>query len=359
MRVLRIIPELDFGGLEQRVRLTMLAFRSIPDVELKVVVLGRGGRVSEKLRKEGFNPLILNQNIKVPKVLLIYRLQRIIKAFRPNVVHCSAAEANFHGLIAAWMSNVPLRIGEEIGFPRHGFLWKYVFKTVYSLSHRVIAVSNSVSRKLLDLGEVGEEKVRVIFNPVEISQPNKEFRPNRNSDGFVFVTTCRLDPIKNIKMLIGVFAELIKHYPNKCLFLHIVGDGPEKNELKTISNALGVEDAVQFKGYQEQVLPYLINSDAFVLPSFSEGFSISMVEAMLFGLPCIVTKNGGPSEIIKDNETGFLIDPSNENELFKAMENVIIMGDQERRIIGKRAKEDAERFSVDNYVCELLKLYSS
>ena len=101
MRVLRIIPELDFGGLEQRVRLTMFAFRSIPKVELKVVVLGHGGRVSDELRKKGFNPLILNQNIKIPNFPLIYRLQRIIKSFRPNVVHCSAAEANFHGLIAA------------------------------------------------------------------------------------------------------------------------------------------------------------------------------------------------------------------------------------------------------------------
>ena len=359
MKILRIIPELDFGGLEQRIRLTMFAFKSIPDVELKVVVLGHEGRVSNKMRKEDYKLLILNQNIKIPNLPLIYRLQRIIKHFQPNVVHCSAAEANFHGLIAAYLSSVPLRIGEEIGFPNHGFLWKHIFKTVYSLSHQVVAISNSVSRRLLELDEVGRKKVQVIYNPVEMPEPNQELHLEKEFDWFVFVTTCRLVPVKNIEMLIEVFAELVNNFPYKRLFLHIVGDGPEKSRLKTISDALGVEAMVQFKGYQAEVLPYLLNSDAFVLPSFSEGFSISLVEAMLCGLPCIVTKNGGPSEVIRDNETGFLVDPTDKKELSNAMTRIVIMDDHGRKAMGKKAKMDAERFSLDSYVGKLLKLYST
>lgn len=359
MKVLRIIPELDFGGLEQRVRLTLLAFRSIPDVNLKVVVLGRGGRVSDELRREGLNPLVLQRNIKIPNVPLIYRLYRIIKSFRPDVVHCSAAEANFHGLIAAWIGKVPLRIGEEIGFPDHGLFWKYVFKTVYSIAHKVIAISNPVSRKLTEWGEIREEKIQVIFNPVKIFGTYDDFPTNKEQDPFVFIITCRLVPVKNMKMLIAVFAELVNHYSNRRLFLHIVGDGPERTELKALSRALGVENAVQFKGYQEDVSPYLMKADAFVLPSFSEGFSISMVEAMLCSLPCIITKNGGPSEVIKDEKTGFLIDPHNQEGLLKAMERIIVMKDEDRAAMGKLARIDAERFSLDNYVCELRKLYAS
>lgn len=359
MKILRIIPELDFGGLEQRVKVTMLAFRSIPDAELKVVVLGYGGWVSDDLKREGLHPLVLRQKIRIPNLRLIYRLHRIIKSFQPDVVHCSAAEANFHGLIAAWIAKVPLRIGEEIGFPDHGLLWKYVFKTVYSLSHKVIAISNSVSRKLIEWGEIKEGKVQVIFNPVKISGRYDDFPANKKQDRFVFIITCRLVPVKNVKMLIAAFAELVNYYSDKRLFLHIVGDGPERTKLRALSHALGVENAVQFKGFQADVSSYLMKSDAFVLPSFSEGFSISMVEAMLCGLPCIITKNGGPSEVIKDKETGFLIDPHNHQDLLKAMGRVIIMKKEERVAMGKIARIDAERFSVDNYVCELRKLYAS
>src|SRR5690606_27718821 len=111
-------------------------------------------------------------------------------------------------------------------------------------------------------------------------------------------------------------------------------------------------------GYKSSVIPFLIRSDAFVQPSFSEGFSIALVEAMLCGLPSIVTEVGGPSEIVSEGITGFLIDPYDAKKLCEVMKYVFKMQQHERSAMGARARKDAlERFSVDKYIKNLSDVY--
>ena len=130
--------------------------------------------------------------------------------------------------------------------------------------------------------------------------------------------------------------------------------------LRDLCDDLNINENVFFMGYKSAVIPYLKQADAFVLPSFSEGFSIALVEAMLCELPCIVTNVGGPAEIIQEGKTGFLIDPKELKQLVETMEMVLKMKKAERALIGNRAMKDAqERFSVDQYIESLLKVYDS
>jgi glycosyltransferase involved in cell wall biosynthesis len=358
IKILRIIPFLDFGGVEQRIKLTAVAFESIPNVELIIVVLGRGGHVSHSLEQYGIKFIILGQQIKIPNFTIILKLFRIIKDQNPNVVHCSGAEANFHGLIAAKWAGVPLKIGEEIGFPKHHLIWRLIFKMTYLCADKVIGISRSVVEKIVSMGEVPSKKTIVVYNPVGIDTIKSPLPPK--SLIFTFITVCRLVPIKNLEFLLNAFSLLIAKTGSQKVHLHILGRGPEKDNLIELCCKLEILNQVFFLGYQENIIPYLRHADAFVLPSFSEGFSISLVEAMLCKLPCIVTKIGGPSEIIHEGKTGFLIDPYNIHNLLLSMENIYAMPPEERNLIGTMAEKDArERFSVDRYVAELLKVYKS
>ncbi|NLP48779.1 MAG: glycosyltransferase family 1 protein [Clostridiales bacterium] len=99
----------------------------------------------------------------------------------------------------------------------------------------------------------------------------------------------RLAEVKNHKFLLGVFAAFRSKQPNSTLLL--VGEGPLEEELKDECKFLGLESEVRFLGYREDVADLIQAFDVFVLPSFSEGFPITLVEAQACGLPCVVADN--------------------------------------------------------------------
>lgn len=388
MKIFRIVPLLDFGGVEQRIKHTVFGFNTFSEDSLRIIVLGGEGKISQELQLSGTLPIHLYQNFKIPNFRLIFKLYRLLKEMQPDVVHTSASEANFHGLIAAKMADVPVRIGEEIGFPNHDWKWRLIFKWVYKSATNVIAISQAVKEKIEELGEVEEEKVEVVYNPVEIkgmsidfslrastprhggqendkgkalpfSEPDLHGNQIEGEKPFVFVTTCRLVPVKNLDTLIKVFAKIVEENQDRELKLWIVGDGPERSSLESLVEEVGIKKNVVFWGFQEDVVPFLEKSDAFVLPSFSEGFSISLVEAMLCGLPCIVTNQGGPKEIVEDGESGFLINPYQADDLKSKMLGVLKLSKEQRQLIGEKAQEAGRKYSVENYVKRLMEVYST
>lgn len=382
MKVLRILSELDFGGVEQ------VALNSFPPlnkyVTLQVLVLNKGGKVSQKLVEKGVSIKILNINPRIPNFKLIRLIQKEIRLFHPDVVHAQGAEANFHGVLPASFEKVPVIIAEEIGIPNHHSFWKWVFRWVYSRAHQVIAISEAVKKEIVELGEVCSEKVRVVYNPVDykrlvIGDPDrnrerlgraelKEFvrwtnllRGQDEEGGaeksFVFVTICRLVPIKNLGRLIQAFAELVRENLKRNLVLWIVGEGPERRNLESLSQKLVTGGCVEFLGFQEDVWPFLLESDVFILPSLREGSSVSLAEAMSAGLPSIVTQVGGASEILGKSKSGILIDPLSIESIQSAMQQLFNLSPEERKDMGERAKKEAKRFSTNHYIDSLLSIY--
>ncbi len=102
----------------------------------------------------------------------------------------------------------------------------------------------------------------------------------------------------------------------------------------------------------------LATADAFILPSYNEGLPMSMLEAMAWGLPVIVTPVGGIPEVVNHNQNGLLVQPGNQEQLVQAMQNLI--RDEGLRIsLGTAARRRVECFDVKNYIASLLALYAS
>ncbi len=356
MKIIRIVSELNFGGVEKVVQLASEGFSGFQDVDFSVVVLGRGGRIADEMIRRGYKVMILNQKPKIPNVKLIRTLRGIFKEAKPDVIHTAGAEANFHGLIAAKLAGVPVRIGEEIGFPKHHFLWEQIFRLTYLCAHRVIVISKAVQDYLVENGEVPKSKTTVIYNPSRSPEIHKAL--SLTDKVFTFIMVCRLTDIKNIPNVIRSLKQIIfvtEYKPR----LVLLGDGEEKENLKQLVIELEIEGQVSFVGFQAEVGSYLSKSDVFMIPSFSEGSSVALAEAMMMGLPSIITQVGGASEIIGDSHSAITVDPHNPQTIENAMLTFLQMDPEKRMAMGERAKKEAERFSVERYVGELKRVYNT
>jgi glycosyltransferase involved in cell wall biosynthesis len=359
MKLVRLVSELDFGGVEQVLATAAESLRESSEVDVEIIVLGRGGRIADQLIRQGFQVHILNSSVRIPNLSLVFRLVQLLKTIRPNVVHTQGAEANFHGIWAARLAGVRKIIGEEIGIPNHHSYWKWIFRWLYQKADRVIAISQTVKRHLLQLKELEEDKISVVYNPISSFLNQPVAGSDRSSSSFNWITIARLVPIKNLDRLMQVFANLVELCPDQVITLEIVGDGPERAKLEDLAKNLGIASQVKFLGYQSEVFPYLFEADAFVLPSLSEGSSVALAEAMAAGLPSVVTAVGGAAEIVGESKSALFIDPEDQDAIQTAMLQIMNLNRAERTQWGEMAMQEAKRFDRMEHARNLMVIYQS
>lgn len=155
------------------------------------------------------------------------------------------------------------------------------------------------------------EYVEVGLDPNYFKPPKK--KPPKDTIDLLFVG--RLVKVKNLFYLMKGFCEALKE--NKKIFLHIVGEGRERNRLEKLAEQLNISDFVKFHGvlYKENLLKIYQSSDVFLITSEYESFCMVATEAMACGLPVIGTKVGFLPNLITPGETGFLVELNNIKEL--------------------------------------------
>jgi glycosyltransferase involved in cell wall biosynthesis len=137
----------------------------------------------------------------------------------------------------------------------------------------------------------------------------------------VFVTAGRLIALKDHETLLRALAIHRRNQPSRLL---ILGEGPLRGSLEELTRALGLADAVQFLGFQDNPLPWFRHADAFVLSSRSEGFGNVLVEALGCGTPVISTAcEHGPVEILDNGRYGLLVPTQAPDALAEAMDRVM------------------------------------
>lgn len=350
MKILRLTTLLDFGGQEKQ----YLSFTEKPELlkhHYVFAAIGFGGNAEETLRERGFEVHILNQPFAIKNIANILKVYQLIKEIKPDIIHTAAAEANFHGIIAAKLAGVKTIIGEEVGIPNHSSTAQKVFRQVYRLADRVIGVSQSVKNYLVQIKEIPESKGEVIYNPVSVS---RQF-PKAASEKFEIVYVGRLEKVKNVEMLIRAFA----NSRPKDAHLTIVGDGREREHLEALSVQLQMQDQITFTGFTSEPSKFLSTADLFVLPSYSEGFGIAAAEAMFLKIPVLCSKVGGIPEFVKEGENGWLFDPNNENELIEKLETIFNLDINNLHTIAQKGYESvSEKFTVEKYIHNLEAFYN-
>lgn len=350
MKIIRLTTLLDFGGQEKQY-VSFTEAKSLLKNDYVFAALGHGGFAEKVIKENGFSVKIFNANPSISNLKNILTLYKWFKVEKPDVVHTAAAEANFHGVLAAKLAGVPQIVAEEIGFPNHSLKAQFVFRFIYALTSKVICVSKSVKEFLVNIKEIEPTKGVVIYNPVSIPSIPKVVK----DDGFTIVSVGRLEAVKNQELLIQAFSKL--NGQNTRLIL--VGDGREREKLQATILRLGLEDKVVLTGFTATPEHYLAQADLFVLPSLSEGFGIAAVEAMLLGVPCLCSNVGGLPEIIENGKTGWLFNPTSEQELIDNLKAILSLEKAALLQVGALGyAKVATTFTVENYVQNLEHFYS-
>ncbi len=167
------------------------------------------------------------------------------------------------------------------------------------------------------------------------------------------ISAGELNENKNNKVII----EAISKIKNKNVHYFLCGIGPCENELKDLANRLGIEKQIHFLGYRNDVRELYQASDIFVMPSFREGLSRSIMEAMASALPCIVSKIRGNVDLI-DDFGGYTCYPNCSTEFSEALDN-LINDSEKRRIMGRYNQNKICDFSIDKVSLLIRNIYEN
>jgi N-acetyl-alpha-D-glucosaminyl L-malate synthase BshA len=170
----------------------------------------------------------------------------------------------------------------------------------------------------------------------------------------ILVHVSNFRSVKRVPDVIKIFAEVKKHVPAKLL---MIGDGPERQNTEELARSMGLYSDIRFLGKQEQISEILSITDLFILPSATESFGLSALEAMACSVPVISTNAGGLPEINVQGKTGFLSDVGDIEDMAK---NAIhILSDDERLLHFKKAAiAHARKFEKQHIIPQYEQLYT-
>lgn len=351
-KVFNIFTSLNFGGVESRA--CIINENSTSEIQHYFVSMSHGGKAEKIIKSNNGSVFLLNKQASIPSTQAIRSLYKLFRKEKPDIVHTRGAEANFHGLIAAKLARVPVRIGEEIGIPNHGLKTRLIFKQTYRLANKVIGISDAVTNWLVESGEVPKEKAIKIYNPVVIPKP-RDLKENQHGR-FLISFVGRLEPVKNPLALVEALSIVVKKGIDAELW--IIGDGSQKESISDLAETLGISDRVKLMGFQDEPDKYVRQTNLYVQPSISEGFGLALVEAMGCAVPVIATSVGGAPEIINNNCTGWLIDKTDAISIADKIFEVLSISQEELNSIAIAGRNSvATRFEPSAYMKQLEALY--
>ncbi len=320
---INILLFIETGGPGGAERVLFNIAREIDrDIFNPLVCLPRKGWLYYKLAEEKIKTFIIKSNLKKFDFLWSLRLARLILEKKVDILHSHLLDANFYGSIASLFTKTPHVATEHGNIHYLNLNKKVVFKYLFinKFSEKIVAVSNFTAQKLKKIIKNGK-KISVIYNGIDLTPFNrKESREKilqkigiNKKDAVIAICVANYYAIKGHRFLIDAFYSIKNKIPN--LYILCFGKGDLMEKLIKKVKDLKIEDRFLIMGFRDNIYKILMASDIFVLPSLSEAFPISILEAMGAGLPVIATEVGGIPEIIENGKSGFIIRPKDVDEL--------------------------------------------
>lgn len=348
MRILHIITDTNFGGAGRY----LLNLVTQPLFEGHCIITAcPDGELGEKLDSLGIKRIGISAKDVSFSLRLVPTLCRIIRREKIDVVH---THASLSGRIAAKITLTPsLYTKHGLGDAVGSFL-KFAAKCVErTLSDKVIAVSCAVKDSLLALG-TPPKKIVIIPGGIDLKD---FFAPKKKAQKgcVVLGAASRLSQEKGLDVFIEA-ASMVSGVFENTRFL-IAGAGPLEGYLKKKIRDLNLDQKVRLLGHVDDMPEFLRSLDVFCLPSRSEGFGLSMVEAMATGLPVVASRVGGVPEVLIDGKTGFAVPPDSPRQLARALLRLVGDGDLRRQMGEEGSLRARRKFGAEAMARETLKVY--
>jgi len=332
--VLITARELDQGGVERDVtKIAMHLDRS--RFEPHVGTFYAHGLRYEELRSAGVPvlDLPLRSLLSVDAIRLANQMRLYIKEHEIQIVHAYDASGVFV-LPVARLLRVPVTIGSQLSYRE--ILDKRTQQLLRMSDYvpdAILVNCNTIRRYMMEDEHIAEGRLEICYNGVDTTQ----FYPPQLRSALVSTigTVCALRPEKNLPLLQEAFGR-VRHLQTD-LKLVVVGSGAELAALQQNAGRLGIAEANVFVPATRDVADYLRSMDIFVLPSYSEAFSNSLLEAMACGCAVVASRVGGLPELTGDHEECGLLFPSGDLEALTAQLARLIQDSALRHELGARA----------------------
>jgi L-malate glycosyltransferase len=289
-----------------------------------------------------------------------WQMLEYIRQHRIQLVHSFDVPLNIFAAPVAWLARKPVVLTSQRA---HRHLTPGAYHRLLRVSDRladgIVVNCDFMRRHLLEDEKVPPKLVHVCYNGVDtgIFRPGPaNTHPGLAGASVVIGVVCALRPEKGLATLVAGFAKTAKDHAGAKLL--IVGSGPELALLQSQASALGILNRCVFVPETNQVASWLRAIDIFVLPSLSEAFSNSLMEAMACGCCPVASNVGGNPELIGVSERGQLFQVGNVMELATVL-NLLIADPERRRSMGAAASDFIRSgFSIGASVARMEGIYS-
>ena len=378
MRVLRVIARLNMGGPAHHV--SLLSGRLDPGRYQTLLVHGSVGRGEESLHdvaaREGCTerlvPSLRPEINPIRDLRALGALIRIVRGFRPHIVHTHTAKAGMLGRLAAVLAGHPrpLIVHTYHGHVLEGYfgsmgswLYRLLEHGLGAVSDCLIGVSGATVDDLVRLRIAPRSKFRVLPIGLDLapflragSDDGLALRAQAGvrSEEILVTFVGRLVPIKRVDLALEAIARArALGAPAR---LAIIGDGDLRDELERLAHGLGLEDAVAFLGYREDMTEVTAGSEIALLTSDNEGTPVSLIEAAAAGTPAVSTQVGGVEEVVT-GDSGILVERNDAAGLAHAIVRLADDPDERARMGNHARQHVSVRFSVERLLQDVDELY--
>lgn len=332
--VLHITFNMGFGGTEQVIRQLLMHLPKDRFTNEILCIDGKVGEIGQGLEAEHGTRVHRLERQPGLDWRLALNIRRLIKHGDFSIVHCHQYTPWFYGWLGSLGTGVRLVFTEHGRFHPDTYRRKawLINKFMALTTQHLVAISKATREALTEYEFIPRRWVQVIYNGIAPLKENPEKAEKLRESlgipesGFVCGTVSRLDPVKNQRMMLKAFSMLHRDCDNNWLLM--VGDGPDSTMLKQYAVELGIAERVVFTGFQSEPGPYLAAMDVFLLSSHTEGTSMTLLEAMSLGKPCVVTNVGGNPELVNHGVNGLLVPTDNPDAMFQAMAGLQKNSDQ-------------------------------
>jgi glycosyltransferase involved in cell wall biosynthesis len=276
---------------------------------------------------------------------------RELRKIKPDIVHAQSLISGMPALLSNKLLKIPYVIygrGSDVYLP--DWFTKLTAKGILRNASAVIALTEHMKGAMQALCN---RDVIVVPNGINLNE-NAEREGGDPGKKILFVG--RLHPVKGTQYLLGAMKIIHQKLPEAKLVL--VGDGEEREHLETLTDNLGIRECVEFAGRvpHERVEGYMNQAEVFVLSSLSEGFPVTILEAMACGLPVVATRVGGVPDIIEDGTNGYLVDAMNQEQMAEALLK-LLQDEQLRKEMSDNNRKETEKYRWNTVAATLEGIY--
>ena len=358
MKILHINTERTWRGGEQQ---TLYLLRSLIERRISChLVCQAESPMAQKALDAGVEvfPMAMHGEVDLPAIL---RIRKLIVRHGYDIIHCHTSHAHTLAFFASLGRRTYRLVTRRVDFsifrnrflPINGIKYRYMADFYIAISHKIkqVMVNDGLAAGRIFVVHSGIDLQR--FARVAGDHLVDEF--NLKPHERVVINVAHLAGHKGQKYLVGAIPHVLAAIPNVRFF--IIGKGELMSELQALCVSLGIGPALTFTGFRNDVGAFYKIADLFVMSSVQEGLGTAILDALALGKPVVAANSGGIPEIIRDGETGRLVESGDSQALAQGMIEMLTHKDQAQSMAQRGQALVKEHFSIEAMVENNLAVY--